>query len=184
MSVKIGEQTIGIGSMHVTMMRFMMNLVSQGVGLGVRAADAATDEDLKERIRNLPDGGLLESALDNGQEANIFKFSGDNTLLKFLRGQIAPLTGASWDIATGRNFIGEPTDENLWGIDFNSPLVSLPFCCCFCNNWTFPDRFLELTDYNTNVALKIKLRANIDLQRDQILQPYKNQFLNIGISFD
>ena len=127
MAVKIGEQTIGIGSMHVTMMRFMMNLVSQGVGLGVRAADAATDEDLNERIRNLPDGGLLESALDNGQEANIFKFSGDNTLLKFLRGQIAPLTGASWDIATGRNFIGEPTDENLWGIDFNSPSMTAKF---------------------------------------------------------
>ena len=70
------------------------------------------------------------------------------------------------------------------GIALNSTLVSLPFCYCFCNSWTFPDRFLELTDYNTNVALKIKLLANINLQRGQILQPYKNQFLNIGISFD
>ena len=104
-----------------------MLLGSQGIGLGVRAADAATDEDLNESIRNLPDGGLLEAALDNGQEANILKFSGDNTLLKFLRGQIAPLTGASWDIATGRNFIGEPTDENLWGIDFNSPSMTAKF---------------------------------------------------------
>ena len=43
---------------------------------------------------------------------------------------------------------------------------------------------MELIDYNINVASKIKLLANIDLQRDQIIQPYKNQFLNIGTSFD
>jgi len=36
--------------------------------------------------------------------------SRDNPLVRFMRSRVAPITGASWDIVTGKTFIGEPLD--------------------------------------------------------------------------
>ena len=37
----------------------------------------------------------------------------DSAITRFVRGQISPISGMGWDIATGRNYIGEPMPENF-----------------------------------------------------------------------
>jgi len=77
MTVEIGNQHIGLGSMQVAMFRLLGNIAR------------TTMEDPKGFI-----------TLD----------SRDNPLIRFARSRVAPLTGSSWDILTGKSFIGEPLD--------------------------------------------------------------------------
>ena len=37
----------------------------------------------------------------------------DSAVTRFIRGQTSPLSGMGWDIATGRNYMGEPMPENF-----------------------------------------------------------------------
>ena len=80
MTLEIGKQHVGLGSMQVAMVRLLGNIYR-----------TATED---------PQGFIK---LD----------SRDNPLIRFMRSRIAPVTGASWDILTGKSFIGEPLDTPL-----------------------------------------------------------------------
>ncbi len=83
MTLQIGNQHIGLGSMQVAMFRLLGNIYR-----------TATED---------PEGFI---ALN----------SRDNPLIRFMRSRVAPITGASWDILTGKTFIGEPLDTpKSWG---------------------------------------------------------------------
>lgn len=117
LTIKVGNDSyIGIGSMHVTMMRFMASLIAKGVGGPVSVADRMTDADLDQQLRDMPDSGVLEAILDNHQDKTLLTIDSDGMMQRFVRSQIAPLTGASWSIIEGRNYIGDPIDDTLLGI--------------------------------------------------------------------
>ena len=49
----------------------------------------------------------------NDDPNSIYKLTNrDNALNRFMRGQVSPLSGLGIDLATGRNYIGEPMPEN------------------------------------------------------------------------
>ena len=77
LTVQVGQDHIGLGSMQVAMFRLL--------------------------------GNIYKTATEDPQ--GFIKFdSRDNPLIRFMRSRVAPITGASWDIATGKTFIGEPLD--------------------------------------------------------------------------
>ena len=53
-------------------------------------------------------GNIYETAGKNPDGFVSFN-TRDNPFMKFVRGQLSPLSGSAWDITSGRNFIGEPT---------------------------------------------------------------------------
>ena len=55
-------------------------------------------------------GNIYRTATEN-PEGFIKLNSRDNPLVQFLRSRVAPVTGASWDILTGKSYIGEPLDN-------------------------------------------------------------------------
>ena len=87
-----GGQNVGFGSVWVSTAKFLAGVT-----------DVSMDEPGKDIVFN------KLNAFGLGKD----KSSRDNPINKFVRAQIAPLSGAGWDIATGRNFIGDPMPESF-----------------------------------------------------------------------
>ena len=54
-------------------------------------------------------GNIAETAQENPEKFVSLNTS-DNPVVRFARGQLSPLSGSAWDITSGRNFIGQPTN--------------------------------------------------------------------------
>ena len=71
-------------------------------------------------------GGMHQAVTEPGEFFRVDR--GDSRLTAFIRGQLAPLTGTAWDMASGRNYIGEPTRGDVGDIANNVVLQGLlPF---------------------------------------------------------
>jgi len=53
-------------------------------------------------------GNIFETSMEKPEDF-VSLNSSDNPMMKFARGQLSPISGTGWDVASGRNFIGEPT---------------------------------------------------------------------------
>lgn len=56
---------------------------------------------------------------------SVLQLGMENPWLRFIRGQLAPVPGTAIDILTGRNFIGDPSRDNLWSFTENVVLENL-----------------------------------------------------------
>ena len=57
--------------------------------------------------------GQWTKAIQAGDEDKLFELSMENPSIRFIRGNLSPAVGASIDILTGRNFIGDPTRDGM-----------------------------------------------------------------------
>ena len=57
--------------------------------------------------------GVTDVSMDDPLADIVGKKFNDRPLTRFVRGQIAPISGTGWDIITGRNFIGDPMPESF-----------------------------------------------------------------------
>ena len=118
LSYKIGSSRIGIGSSFYAMARFMGRIVGETV----------PDPEVKVVGKEIEQPKLFSPQRLKNLANPLKVWEHDNVMQKFLRSQIAPLTGTGWDLMEGRNYMGEPTTEN-WGQVANTVLTEnlLPF---------------------------------------------------------
>ena len=57
--------------------------------------------------------GVTDVSMDDPLADIVGKKFNDRPLTRFVRGQIAPISGTGWDIITGRNFMGDPMPESF-----------------------------------------------------------------------
>lgn len=110
-------------------------------------------------------GGNFLSSATTDPGALIKPDTRDNALLKFARSRLAPITGSTWDVVTGRNFIGEPIDPMPWSPSFTEHITMnrlMPF-------WL--EGVVSLTGAET--AMPTKMAAEFMGMRAWPLQPYE-----------
>ena len=94
MTVQVGEDRIGIGSFWTSFVRLLGNVM--------------TDPALAGAVSNSP---LLFQSEEPGQTFDSTVMS--NPIVRWLRGRSSVLTGISWDIASGHDFLGNPIEPGI-----------------------------------------------------------------------
>jgi hypothetical protein len=96
MSIKIGDDVVGVGSAWVSLVRLIGNIVADPAILG---EGGVADSELLFQSRE-PGRSWPEKV-------------GDNPLVRWVRSRSSVPTGLAWDIASGHDYIGNPIEGVL-----------------------------------------------------------------------